>query len=116
MGDIADMMLDGTLCTECGEYLGSTLGYPQRCAGCGGDDSEPMSAAGAALCVPRGGRARRLKPAGGPVYRCKKCSRPFRSTGALSMHTLAKHPKAAAPETPKPGPALPTDHLPEGSM
>ena len=35
MGEIADMMLDGTLCQSCGEYLGSSLGeFPQSCAGC----------------------------------------------------------------------------------
>ncbi|KKN77930.1 hypothetical protein LCGC14_0354950 [marine sediment metagenome] len=34
MGDIADMMLDGTLCEGCGEYLGTDAGYPQYCAGC----------------------------------------------------------------------------------
>lgn len=34
MGDIADMMLDGTLCEGCGEYLGADGGYPQRCPVC----------------------------------------------------------------------------------
>lgn len=34
MGDIADMMLDGTLCEGCGVYLGSGNGYPQYCSGC----------------------------------------------------------------------------------
>lgn len=37
MGDIADMMLDGTLCEGCGEYLGEGDGFPQRCPGCGGE-------------------------------------------------------------------------------
>lgn len=35
MGEIADMMLDGTLCEGCGEYLGgSASGFPRYCAGC----------------------------------------------------------------------------------
>lgn len=34
MGEIADMMLDGTLCEGCGEYLGSAGGFPRLCAGC----------------------------------------------------------------------------------
>ena len=39
MGEIAEMMLDGTLCEGCGEYLdGGGLGFPMRCAACGGDD------------------------------------------------------------------------------
>ena len=35
MGDIADMMLDGTLCEGCGVYVDDeTTGYPRRCAAC----------------------------------------------------------------------------------
>ena len=35
MGEIADMMLDGTLCEGCGVYLENSLGdFPQRCRDC----------------------------------------------------------------------------------
>ena len=34
MGDIADMMLDGTLCEGCGEYLGSDFDGPALCGSC----------------------------------------------------------------------------------
>jgi len=34
MGDIADMMLDGTLCQGCGEYLDRIGGFPQFCVSC----------------------------------------------------------------------------------
>lgn len=35
MGEIADMMLDGTLCEGCGEYLGYEDGdYPRLCDSC----------------------------------------------------------------------------------
>ena len=34
MGDIADMMLDGTLCSSCGEFLGAEDDYPQMCPAC----------------------------------------------------------------------------------
>jgi len=34
MGDIADMMLDGTLCQICGVYLGKDTGYPISCEAC----------------------------------------------------------------------------------
>jgi Zn finger protein HypA/HybF involved in hydrogenase expression len=34
MGDLADMMLDGTLCEGCGVYLGDAVGYPRRCKPC----------------------------------------------------------------------------------
>jgi len=38
MGEYADMMLDGTVCQHCGEYLGTDNGYPTSCAACEGDE------------------------------------------------------------------------------
>lgn len=35
MGEYAEMMLDGTCCSSCGEYLGSNNGYATQCSGCG---------------------------------------------------------------------------------
>lgn len=54
MGDIADMMLDGTLCECCGvlmedliddasDELEDAPGHPRRCADCGGDDDGNFS-------------------------------------------------------------------------
>lgn len=40
MGDIADMMLTGILCSMCGEYIGEEVGYPVQCAGCRGEAFE----------------------------------------------------------------------------
>jgi len=41
MGEIAEMMLDGTLCACCGELLGDPedepAGYPMYCASCAPD-------------------------------------------------------------------------------
>ncbi len=36
MGEIADMMLDGTLCECCGVYIdyGDADGFPRYCEGC----------------------------------------------------------------------------------
>jgi hypothetical protein len=34
MGDIAEMMLDGTLCEWCGERVGEAVGYPRKCLAC----------------------------------------------------------------------------------
>lgn len=45
MGEIADMMLDGTTCQGCGEFLrdGSDgPGYPGYCAGCARDEREAV--------------------------------------------------------------------------
>ncbi len=33
MGEIAEMMMEGILCTPCGVYIGDAVGYPQNC-GC----------------------------------------------------------------------------------
>jgi predicted RNA-binding Zn-ribbon protein involved in translation (DUF1610 family) len=39
VGEIAEMMLDGTLCEGCGVALGgSAAGYPRRCPSCAGDE------------------------------------------------------------------------------
>jgi len=42
MGDIADMMLDGTLCSNCGVYLedGNPEGYPRQCEDCQDESSD----------------------------------------------------------------------------
>lgn len=35
MGDVAEMMIDGTLCCQCGRYIGkSENGYPTKCNDC----------------------------------------------------------------------------------
>jgi hypothetical protein len=35
MGEVAEMMIDGTLCEQCGEFLdGESPGYPRSCTGC----------------------------------------------------------------------------------
>ena len=34
MGDIADMVIDGELCEQCGEYLDDDYEYPHLCPGC----------------------------------------------------------------------------------
>lgn len=38
MSEIAEMMLDGTLCEGCGKFIGENAGYPTYCsAQCAGD-------------------------------------------------------------------------------
>ena len=34
MGEIAEMMLDGTMCECCGVFIGRSVGYPRYCRGC----------------------------------------------------------------------------------
>ena len=34
MGEVAEMMLDGTLCEGCGAYIGAAVDYPRKCRQC----------------------------------------------------------------------------------
>jgi hypothetical protein len=34
MGEIADMILDGTLCQQCGTFIGHPVDYPRYCSDC----------------------------------------------------------------------------------
>lgn len=46
MGEIAEMMLDGDMCEQCGEMLSeSGNGYPRKCAGCTLDAPYPVDLA-----------------------------------------------------------------------
>ncbi|NML34546.1 hypothetical protein [Paraburkholderia antibiotica] len=45
MGEIAESMLDGSCCEQCGEYLGEAVGYPQCCATCDHDSEREDSQA-----------------------------------------------------------------------
>ncbi|HEX3156727.1 MAG TPA: hypothetical protein VHV32_19010 [Candidatus Angelobacter sp.] len=38
MGEVAEMMLDGTLCQVCGELLGDACGFPRTCKACKWED------------------------------------------------------------------------------
>lgn len=41
MGDIEEMMLDGTLCRQCGVYIGqSENGWPTLCEDCEAESEE----------------------------------------------------------------------------
>jgi hypothetical protein len=31
MGDVTEMILEGILCKQCGQYIGKSVGYPQKC-------------------------------------------------------------------------------------
>jgi hypothetical protein len=73
MGEIAEMMLDGTLCAGCGEELHrGSPGYPQHCSeqcerNTGAISSEPTEVV------------------------CKICSKHFRLRSSLVHHLQDKH-------------------------
>ena len=64
MGEIADMILDGILDFQTGEYIGEPCGYPRTLEPC--EETKPKK------------------------VRCKKCNRLIHPKG-LSQHNKAKH-------------------------
>jgi predicted Zn-ribbon and HTH transcriptional regulator len=72
MGDVADMMLDGTLCEGCGVYLdGEADDIPRRCPSCAREGT---------------GQSKQFD-----WVKCKKCGRTVKTAG-LPQHMSAKHP------------------------
>ena len=65
MGEIAEMMLDGTLCEGCGEFIGEGDGFPQycspQCAGDRGADEAQVKGYGSDPQTKSEGRRRRKK-------------------------------------------------------
>lgn len=82
MGDIAEAMLDGTLCNVCGAYLGDATGYPGTCPGCHAP-SAPMR--------------RKVKGPGGRRPMCPECQRQFNTRQGLSDHRRDVHGAGGAP-------------------
>ena len=76
MGDIADAMLDGTLCAGCGEYIGNDSGYPGYCS--------PECGEGG------GGWKVYMTPPEKP-YSCDGCTRRFGSDKARAQHRRDTH-------------------------
>ena len=82
MGEIAEMMLDGTLCACCGEYMGSSNDFPTYCGGCAPDFETPPS--------------KFDRPISRKKVRCDICGKGVKKTG-LAMHKAAKHPADLMP-------------------
>lgn len=78
MGDVADAMLDGTLCEGCGVFMGDDVGYPRKCDDC--------------ARVERADERRRSQP---EFAICPICHKRVKTAGLL-QHTAAKH--ASNPE------------------
>ena len=53
MGEIAEMMLDGTLCQQCGEFMGDECGYSRTCKGCSSDAKQALTKASCPRCHKR---------------------------------------------------------------
>ena len=84
MGEIAEMMLDGTLCAGCGAALvhgpeDEPCGYPDYCSARCRMEHEPAE-------------TESYKPVGTmKPYVCRKCGRRFSSDMAVHQHQRDKH-------------------------
>lgn len=78
MGEYAEMMLDGTCCEGCGEYLGNGDGFPRYCS---------------PECEPKDIRSQqsRQKPSPRP-YDCRHCGRIALTGHGVFSHVREKHP------------------------
>jgi hypothetical protein len=77
MGEIADQMLDGTLCEGCGVYMGDECGHPRLCNACDEHKDEPAQ-----------NEVNRIVK----KVACPTCQRMVKLAG-LSAHIRDKHEK-----------------------
>ena len=83
MGEIAEMMLDGTLCEECGVYMpGEGYGVPRRCRDCRPNKKEQK-----AMNVAR----HEAEQAAAKKHPCPVCGKRLRKVGMLD-HIRDVHP------------------------
>ena len=86
MGEYAEMMLDGTCCQQCGDFIGSDNGFPTFCAGCASEVDDDFTH------IPVTGQS--------PLVSCDICGKRVKAVG-LAQHKRAKHAaevRAATPE------------------
>lgn len=80
MGEIADMMLDGTMCSGCGEWMddgNDGPGFPGLCAGCAREAPRPLIS---------------NKKRGDKKLQCEHgCKKWFSTEAARTQHTHDKH-------------------------
>ena len=89
MGDVAEAMLDGTLCACCGDLLCADTGYPVYCPGCAPSMHQQPKGVYITRTRPRG-PASKPKPCV-----CLSCGKPFASKAARRAHNRAMHNRSA---------------------
>ncbi len=88
MGEIAEMMMDGTLCEGCGVFLNDDVpGYPCRCGDCAREARADRKAANIAAHNERQ-VAQKKTP-------CPTCGRRVKAVG-LANHIKDAHPALTA--------------------
>lgn len=83
MGEIAEMMLDGTMCQVCGEFMGESVGYPITCTSCQPEHLEALD-----VISPDMPNIKNIKCTTYP-----KCKKMFGTIEAMKQHRRAKHVK-----------------------
>ena len=83
MGDIADMILEGILCEECGVYIGDGGGFPRTCDGCRTDRGENRRL--------EARRERKLLKQQPKSITCAECAKKFWTQQSMMQHCRDKH-------------------------
>lgn len=95
MGEYAEMMLDGTCCATCGEYLydGGGDGIPRFCSvQCRPvDHRQPVKSNANAKKAARINRERKAIADRGKAFACPVCSRRFRHAISVEQHVRDSH-------------------------
>lgn len=83
MGDVADMMDDGTLCSSCGVFLSTEpMGFPVECSECRADTTRDEKARRKANNIEHAARQKKVK--------CPQCGKRVKEVG-LPYHIKAVH-------------------------
>lgn len=86
MGEYAEMMLDGTCCEGCGEFIGEATGFPGYCSKqCAGDRGVEIHPRRKLNRHEQGMQRHAAKH-----FACD-CGKRFRYSTALEQHKVAKH-------------------------
>ena len=87
MGEYAEMMLDGTCCACCGDFLDTNAGFPIYCGGCAPDFGvEPLTGLPIVRQHAKRGPSGKPKPC-----TCGDCGKAFKSKGARRNHRKRVH-------------------------
>jgi hypothetical protein len=92
MGEHAEMMLDGTCCEACGEFIGNPIGYPRYCCkACEPENHRPITLQGALRRSLKPHQREETRRHLAKAHVCD-CGKRFRFATALAQHQRDKHP------------------------
>lgn len=81
MGEIADMMINGSMCQYCGECFDDEPGYPRSCPSCSSDEDDQIDMINNTIKKIEANLAK---------VKCPKCDKRVHQSG-LNQHIAAKH-------------------------